>query len=309
MNIKKKGWNKISGKLSIWLVLAVLYLVQSSVPIEAAIINLPYVDSGWYRDDQDKTTSPGGYHIPYIQNYLAGWLTGPDIYYSEYRSFFVFDMSAVSELIVAATLRIDAGIYVSSDVTETYVLFDVSTSVPTLRAGGIGLPQIFNDLGTGVSYGLTDISSADDSSVISIDLNQNAISAMNNANGLFAIGGAVTTLRYVLSDSETAFAYTGSGLRELVIITAPEPIRVIGESLGYYWSLQNAYDNANDGDVIQAKVDTFNEDIYIDDLGNKSVILQGGYNNDFSEITGVTSISGNVIVNNGLLSIENILLQ
>jgi len=48
---------------------------------------------------------------------------------------------------------------------------------------------------------------------------------------------------------------------------------------------------------MQAKAGIFSEEIYIDDLSNKSVILQGGYNNDFSEITGMTSINGNVIVN------------
>jgi len=98
---------------------------------------------------------------------------------------------------------------------------------------------------------------------------------------------------------------------ELIIDFTPalEPVRIAGSTPIYYSSLQTAYDDANDGDVIQAKVEIFSEEIYIDDLSDKSVILQGGYNNNFSEITGMTSISGNVIVNNGRISMENILLQ
>lgn len=88
-----------------------------------------------------------------------------------------------------------------------------------------------------------------------------------------------------------------------------EPIRVMGDSIDYYWSLQIAYDNANDGAVIQAKSGAFSEDVYIDDLSNKSVTLQGGYNNNFSGISGMTSISGNLIVSNGLIVIENVQVQ
>jgi hypothetical protein len=110
-------------------------------------------------------------------------------------------------------------------------------------------------------------------------------------------------------DNNPVIAYSTNGNDLKYATVVPEPIRVIGESTNYYWSLQIAYDNAQDGDIIQAKAEIFDEDIYIDDLSNKSVILQGGFNDDFSEMTGMTSIYGNMMIYNGSISVVNIQLQ
>ncbi len=88
-----------------------------------------------------------------------------------------------------------------------------------------------------------------------------------------------------------------------------ESVKVVGAGVAYYWSLQEAYDNANDGDIIQAKAVTFIEDVFVDDLINKSVIVQGGYDNSFSTITGMTALNGNIILSHGSLSVDNIILQ
>lgn len=88
-----------------------------------------------------------------------------------------------------------------------------------------------------------------------------------------------------------------------------DPVRIEGVTPSYYSSLQDAYDSALNGDIIQCKEFVLTEDLYIDDTSNKSVTIQGGYNNDFSAIVGISSLGGNLIISNGTVVIENVLLQ
>jgi len=55
-------------------------------------------------------------------------------------------------------------------------------------------------------------------------LNAAAVSAIDSAVGLFALGGHITTLRSDPFTVESAFAGTGrSSLRQLVLVTVPLP--------------------------------------------------------------------------------------
>ena len=72
-----------------------------------------------------------------------------------------------------------------------------------------------------------------------------------------------------------------------------------------YSTLQAAYDAAIDGDTIQSQGITFVEELFIDDLSNKSVTLQAGYNNDYSAVTGITSLNGDMTISNGIVTIES----
>lgn len=91
--------------------------------------------------------------------------------------------------------------------------------------------------------------------------------------------------------------------------TLLDPVRISGGTPSYYLTLQDAYDSALNGDIIQGKDIVFTEDLYIDDTGNKSVIINGGYNSDYSSIVGISSLEGNLIISNGTVTIENFLLQ
>jgi large repetitive protein len=166
------------------------------------------VDSGWY----DQT----GSHVPENLNYLCGFNNG-----IEFRNFFVFDLSGIDLRIVSAELQIQNPTfgYFSADPTETYTLFDVSTPVSTLSAGGEGLTSIFADLGSGVSYGSQVVSHADDDRIVTISLNAAGIAALNEANGQFAFGGAITTLSREGFMDEYVFGETGfvTDTRQLVI--------------------------------------------------------------------------------------------
>ena len=59
----------------------------------------------------------------------------PDVH-----NFFVFDLSGLDGTIASATLALAQGDYISHDMTETYQLYDVTTSITTLRAGSPGNP-------------------------------------------------------------------------------------------------------------------------------------------------------------------------
>ncbi|MDO8281160.1 MAG: chitobiase/beta-hexosaminidase C-terminal domain-containing protein [Thermodesulfovibrionia bacterium] len=84
-------------------------------------------------------------------------------------------------------------------------------------------------------------------------------------------------------------------------------LRVSGSITTYYFSLQDAYDAAIVGDIIQIQTSSFTEDLYID--LNKSVTLRGGYNSNFNATTGKTVINGNVTISDGVVTMENIIIQ
>lgn len=88
----------------------------------------------------------------------------------------------------------------------------------------------------------------------------------------------------------------------------PELIRILGKP-GYYLSFQAAYDAAVDGDIIQSQDIISTEDLFIDEISNKTVSIEGGYNSDFSSIIGKATINGNMTISNGTLLIEKGVLE
>jgi hypothetical protein len=86
--------------------------------------------------------SPSG-----IGNTLTGWRNGV-----EFRSYFVFDVGAVSSTVTGARLRLLNKRYYSTENSEEIELFDVTTPTAEL-IGGVGRTDIFQDLGTGNAYG------------------------------------------------------------------------------------------------------------------------------------------------------------
>ena len=185
--------------------------------------------AGWF--------SNAGEHSQLNYNYAVGG--GQDGYVR--NNFFLFDLSGVSGPITSATLRVynpnapvSAGFpygYTSSDPTENYAVFDVSTPVANLASGyGIGSlagQAIFRDLGSGQNFGMTTVSLADNGKFVEVSLNASALTALNAAVGLFALGGTLTTLDTVVNkESLFASAYlspVAPNVPELVISTVPEP--------------------------------------------------------------------------------------
>jgi len=135
---------------------------------------------GWYTDT--------GHHDSSNVNTLTGYLTG-----TEYRSFYLWDLPAFTGTVTSA--RIEFALPYSlgvSSLSQMGKMFDVTnTSVATIAnddGAGQGL-QIFSDLGSGLSYGDFVISDADSLTTFIVNLNQNALDAINASAGqAFAIG-------------------------------------------------------------------------------------------------------------------------
>ena len=193
-----------------------------AVPARADVINA--VDSGWYNST--------GMHTAQNDNYVVGDLSGV-----LYHNFFVFDLTAVVDEILSATLHLynpDNALpalrgYVSPDATETYELYDVTTPIATLSASNVGAAgiAIHNELGSGTVLGQTTASVADNGTTISIVLNADGLAALNAAKGgFFALGGAVTSLGSAGSEYIFGFskALDNPDVRQLEFTTAvPEP--------------------------------------------------------------------------------------
>jgi len=86
-------------------------------------------------------------------------------------------------------------------------------------------------------------------------------------------------------------------------------VRSIDAGVAYYWSLQEAYDIASDGDTIEVKAVTFVEDLFANDINNKSVIILGGYDDNFYNVIAVTTLKGKLKVSHGHLSVQNMILK
>ncbi len=97
----------------------------------AGVMTIDASDRGWYTET--------GLHTPSNTNYNVGDTTPA----SDQRNFFVFDLSGVTQQIVSAQLSLfvpttssgpDGGFF-SADATETYAVFDITTSIASLTGG------------------------------------------------------------------------------------------------------------------------------------------------------------------------------
>jgi hypothetical protein len=112
----------------------------------------------------------------------------------EFRNFFTFDLRTLNQRVVSASLRINTKDLVG-DAYETLRLHDVSTDPQTLNSRQGRNAAIFADLGTGKVYGTHTLSTEQDDVVVDLQLNRNAIRALNRAQGgYFSIGGRLTSI-------------------------------------------------------------------------------------------------------------------
>jgi hypothetical protein len=183
--LRRKRLTLVEGSIRIQSILGIVGLSLVSLSTHAEILSA--VDQGWYDDT--------GFHNPSNPNYLAG--TDYTFALHEYRNFFVFDLSAFNGHVATATLRLTNPHALSFDSSETFALFDVSTSVAALTGGTGGLAA-FADLGSGTSYGSVDVDYPNGSSQtnpVDVSLNAAGLAYLNaNLGGIVAFGGALTTL-------------------------------------------------------------------------------------------------------------------
>jgi uncharacterized repeat protein (TIGR01451 family) len=243
--------------------MALVLIVTAPLLSRAQQVTLVTVHRGWYRGD--------GFNDPANLNYITG-LLGSSNNDPRYRSFFVFDLTQVTNLIVSAELQLQNPIfgYNSPDSAEILGIFDVTTPLSVLN-NGTGGTNAFDDLGSGVFFGAATV---DDSMnygyIVPVDLNPNGIAALNAARGgMIAFGGAIVTLaghtdENVFSRSD-ASDYTGIQLQtvpntaqpdlQLSIVDSPDPVS-IGELLSYQLTLTNAGNLTATSVVLQSALST-----------------------------------------------------
>jgi hypothetical protein len=202
-------------------VLVGLFLLVCNFSASAATLNVPAIDRGWY----DIT----GSHNPFNDNYAVGddrgyGLCGATTCFNDYRNFFVFDLSGVTQPISSAKLALNVPLaaYESSDPSENYELHDVVTPIAALIDGTGGVAA-HADLGSGVVYGSRTMTAADMESVVEITLNSSAVSALNSTHGLFGIGGSLTTLDDLVNNEYTFAVTNFEKISQLRLTLVPEP--------------------------------------------------------------------------------------
>jgi hypothetical protein len=118
----------------------------------------------------------------------------------ETRSFFTFDLSSLllaGSTLTSATFETTGYMYDSTDSSETLGLFDVATDAATLNHNVGTSAAVFDDLGSGISYGSFVVSkySGLRTDTIVFTLNAAALADIGNAaGGFFSIGGALQSI-------------------------------------------------------------------------------------------------------------------
>ncbi len=87
------------------------------------------------------------------------------------------------------------------------------------------------------------------------------------------------------------------------------PVRIVGTPPGCYSTIQAAYNAAPDGATIQVHNVTLTENLNANSATPKTIILEGGYNADYSGVTGATTLNGSITTTTGKLTIKNFILQ
>ena len=211
--------------------------------MQAGTIIIPSIERGHIEDDG---TSIGN------SNYITGFYVSPN-YMSplthEWRSFFIFDLSAVPDEATSAVFRVYNPLdgYVGPDTFETLELNPIDKHPITAFGGTSPGTAAFDDLGGDsvdprAPYASTDILDSDIGVYINIPLSGQALwdinVVINNSPlGYFGFGGKLTTMGGSDAyDEEKVFAHSGGGPGDTVLILSgpkiPEPATLSLVTLG-----------------------------------------------------------------------------
>lgn len=199
-----------------WLTLTSLQPVQAAFVLNTSDGQFdPGVDNqGWW--------SPSFSNNDGNDNYFVGTFDGGT---TQLRNFFTFDLSGVSlagHNIVGAVLQVRRGSG-SGNPTETITFFHVATAAATLNANDGISTAIFDDLGTGTSYGTYSVSTTGNpDSLVSFQLGAAAIADITTAAGagFFSVGGALPSSSFGNLFGST---FGGGSIQRLLIVLDSDP--------------------------------------------------------------------------------------
>lgn len=116
--------------------------------------------------------------------------------------------------------------------------------------------------------------------------------------------GGVYTVKLTVTDSDGSI----STLTRMNYITVSYPsVRILRATPIYYTTLQEAYDAAIDGDIIQVQDVQLVEDIYIS--LDKTLVIDGGYNSDYTAKVGNTRLKGQMTISNGRVTVKDFVIE
>ena len=145
------------------------------------------VDQGWW-NGADNSNNPVSSNNSFTGG--NGLVNGSHVF----RAFFVFDLTGVGTVEAGSTILLSNLSYFSTDASETFYIFDVSTNVNTLRTAGSNAGT-YADLGSGKVYGSFTVTRSNVGSNVIVNLTAAAIADINaNLGGFFAVGLSSQTM-------------------------------------------------------------------------------------------------------------------
>ena len=89
------------------------------------------------------------------------------------------------------------------------------------------------------------------------------------------------------------------------------PVRIAGTTPSYYSSIMEAYAAVQNNDVIQTRAVSCSEMLMFDrvDIPGLSVTLKGGYDETYSDNSGVSIVGSPLIIENGIITLDNVVIQ
>jgi hypothetical protein len=174
------------------------------------------------------------------------------------------------------TMTVDANKTVTANFTAQYLL----TTYISPAGAGIMSP----DCPAGCWY--------DSGTIVILTATENIGYGFDYWTGCDSAAGNVCTMTMDTDENVTA-----------VFLVCPDPVLNSNTSV-YYTSLQEAYNEALHGHTIKSQALVFNEVLDFNDVSDKSVTLEGGYNCDYSAITGNTTLNGDMTISNGTTIID-----
>ncbi|HDL20960.1 MAG TPA: choice-of-anchor D domain-containing protein, partial [Nitrospirae bacterium] len=192
----------------------------------------------------------------------------------------------------------DAG--ATDEATTTATVSDTSPTADFTGSPTSGLAPLtvnFTDNSTGYDQPLSHEWDFDNDGVID--------STVQNPSYTYNTAGTYTVSLTATDSDGSADSLTRT---DYITVTAClDPVRIAGATPVYYSTLQAAYDAAVDGDVIQSRDVVFIEDLNIN--LNKSVTLEGGYNCDYTAVSGKTTINGIMTISDGISTVGNFIVD
>lgn len=175
------------------------------------------LNQGWW------SSGPGHENDTNNDNHFTGLISGDTL-----RSFYTFDLSGLSDTITAASLRVQRG---TQSGTVNLGLWDVASNAATVN-NNTGLNStIFDDLGSGNSYGTYNVLNGGFSDYLTFNLNAQALADINAAVGFFTLGASVDAGQFIFSNTGGDVTFLDLTVSDQLSVPEPMSLALLGLGL------------------------------------------------------------------------------